>query len=334
MDARKQELVNWLESIGKPVDSIEPASADASFRRYFRVYSDGERFIVMDAPPDREDISPFIRIAGRFLEIGLNVPSIFRQERERGFLLMSDLGSNTYLQALNPDSADRLYGDALSALLVLQQSTYSDPAFLPPYDRQLLLNEMTLFPEWLLKRHLGLRLSEAQQGSLRETFNFLAANALEQPSVWVHRDYHSRNLMVSTNRNPGILDFQDAVCGPVTYDLVSLLRDCYINWPPDRVEEWVKDYHQLALGSGIPVPEDVELFLRWFDLMGVQRHLKAAGIFARLYHRDGKSGYLADIPRTLAYIGLLRNRYPELGPLTDLIDSLDQSGIASIAGAP
>lgn len=333
MDQRKQQLLDWLQTIGIRTGSIEPASADASFRRYFRLSGIEPSLIVMDAPPEKEDSRPFVRIAVRLRALGLNVPQILEQDLEQGFLLLSDLGDRTYLEALNGENVERLYGDAMEALIVLQLGTRTDPDFLPVYDRPLLENEMQLFPEWLLERHLGQFLGEEQRQGLQRCFDVLVDNALEQPAVWVHRDYHSRNLMVLDQQNPGILDFQDAVLGPVTYDLVSLLRDCYVDWPPDQVYRWAKVYRQRALDSGLLMPGSEEQFRRWFDLMGVQRHLKAAGIFARLYHRDGKPGYLADIPRTLGYISGLRDRYPELLPLVDIVDSMDFEKITStVAG--
>lgn len=324
MDKRKQQLIEWLErELKLKPESLLPASADASFRRYFRVTTGSGTYIAMDAPPQQEDVRPFVRIALKFREIGLNVPEIFRQDINNGFLLLGDLGDQTYLTVLNKDSVESLYGDALSALMVLQAGTHQDPGFLPVYSQQLLQEEMALFADWLLAKHLGIAPTESQKTALEGVYDALVANALEQPSVWVHRDFHSRNLMRTGIHNPGILDFQDAVLGPVTYDLVSLLKDCYIDWPREQVISWVKDYHQLLLESGLQVTEDGSKFLRWFDLMGVQRHLKAAGIFARLYRRDGKPGYLADIPRTLGYITQLQSEYPELSPLIDLIGSLD-----------
>lgn len=329
MDARKEQLIEWLANIGVRADTVVPASADASFRRYFRATAGKDSYIVMDAPPGQEDTAPFIRVARRFADIGLNVPKILAEDTARGFLLLSDLGDQTYLQALTAESVEGLYADAMEALVVLQAGTGSEPGFLPRYDRQLLLDEMALFPAWLLEKHLGLGLDHDQREALDKVFACLADNALAQPAVWVHRDYHSRNLMVMPGQNPGILDFQDAVTGPVTYDLVSLLRDCYIDWPQEQVETWVRRYQRLALEAGLPLTDDQQEFLRWFDLMGVQRHLKAAGIFARLYHRDGKAGYLGDIPRTIGYIAMLRDRYPELQPLIELIGSLDQSAIVA-----
>lgn len=335
MDSRYREMQQWLtDRLGGAGFSLAPASADASFRRYFRVTRPGESLIVMDAPPAQEDTRPYTRIARRFYQLGLNVPRILEEDADNGFLLLSDLGDRTYLQELTAATADRLYGDAMAALVILQVGTYTDPqgSFLPVYDRALLLAEMELFREWLCGRHLGRELDDTQHQALDRVFALLADSALEQPQVWVHRDYHSRNLMWLERHNPGILDFQDAVLGPITYDLVSLLRDCYIEWPAGQVTDWTRGYFRLARHSGLPVgegDEDEQRFLRWFDLMGVQRHLKAAGIFARLYHRDGKPGYLGDIPRTLGYITQVGARYPELAPLCELLDTFDANALVT-----
>jgi aminoglycoside/choline kinase family phosphotransferase len=249
-------------------------------------------------------------------DLGLHVPEILAEDTAQGFLLLSDLGSRLYLGELNEANVDRLYGDALGALATLQGCGPTE-SNLPRYGRRLLLAEMSLFRDWLLGTHLEMTLNDSERQRLEESFESLVANALEQPVVCVHRDFHSRNLMVSDHHNPGILDYQDAVIGPVTYDLVSLLRDCYIDWPRSRVEGWARGYYELARQTGILRPGDADetCFLRWFDLMGVQRHLKAAGIFARLNHRDGKPGYLADIPRTLGYVQAVSQRYPELADL-------------------
>ena len=278
----------------------------------------------MDAPPDKGDMHSYVAIARRFHALGLNVPEILEENHDLGFFLITDLGDRLYLRHLSDRTVERLYGDAMGALVVLQAGSFTQAAgkFLPDYDETLLRREMEIFREWYLGRHLGLKLAAGRQATLDKTFTLLARAALSQPRVWVHRDYHSRNLMVTDRNNPGILDFQDAVLGPVTYDLVSLLRDCYIAWPRERVEDWVKGYHDLALQSGIPVGDDDNRFLRWFDLMGVQRHLKATGIFARLNHRDGKPGYLSDIPRTLGYVQEVSARYPELQPLNALLREL------------
>ncbi|CAK0779707.1 N-acetylmuramate/N-acetylglucosamine kinase [Gammaproteobacteria bacterium] len=319
MPQRLAMLSLWLESQpGLSGCRIEPASGDASFRRYFRLHQGQRTWIAMDAPPEREDCRPFVAIAEQLAALGLNVPMPLAQNLEQGFLLLNDLGRQLYLEALNEASVERLYGDALGALAVIQACGPRNG--LPPYDRELLMREMGLFREWLLGRLLGIALSPSEEAMLSETFTILADNALTQPQVCVHRDYHSRNLMVSVP-NPGILDFQDAVVGPVTYDLVSLLRDCYIAWPRAQVEDWALGYRTLAIQSGVfpGCPEAV--WLRWFDLMGVQRHLKASGIFARLDQRDGKPGYLKDIPRTLGYIGQIAAYRAELVPLWTLIEN-------------
>ncbi len=318
MPQRIEALKNWLATLPMIGDfSFEPASGDASFRRYFRIETGGQSYIAMDAPPEKETVAPFLQIARSFAEIGLNVPQIHAEDADNGFLLLQDLGSTLYLDQLSADSVERLYGDALGALVTIQACAPREG--LPPYDRALLLQEMELFREWLLKQELSLSLSPAEEAMLDATFASLADNALQQPQVCVHRDYHSRNLMVTPSHNPGILDFQDAVIGPVTYDLVSLLRDCYISWPRAQVEDWVQGYFDLAQQSGVLRAEHEAEFLAWFDLMGVQRHLKASGIFARLKRRDGKPGYLNDIPRTLGYIVSLDGDYPLISGLVELI---------------
>lgn len=323
MDRRLQSLTDWVaESLGTRNFDLRPASADASFRRYFRASFDGRSLIAMDAPPEKEDVGPYIAIARRFEQLGLNVPHIERIDTAQGFLLISDLGNRMYLPELSSQTVERLYGDALRALLVLQTGGVSDKAFLPPYSEAILKREMELFREWFLGRHLSVALSPADHRTLDGCFDVLAQSALAQPQVWVHRDYHSRNLMVTAQNNPGILDFQDAVTGPITYDLVSLLRDCYIAWPRAQVEEWVKAYLALARQSGLALDDDEERFIAWFDLMGVQRHLKAIGIFARLNHRDNKPGYLKDIPRTLGYVIEVSGRYPSLNALHALVAPL------------
>ena len=313
-------LQNWLgRELGLTDFTLEPASGDASFRRYFRLtLPDGTTRIAMDAPPEQEDCRPFVALARAFEAIGLHVPHIYSEDLEQGFLLLSDLGSCLYLDALDDETVGRLYGDALGALAVIQACGPREG--LPPYDRALLMQEMELFREWLVREQLGLALQEEERLMLDRTFELLIASALEQPRVCVHRDYHSRNLLVTSSPNPGILDFQDAVVGPVTYDLVSLLRDCYIRWPREQVAQWAMNYYLLALQSGVLRVEHEEQFLRWFDLMGVQRHLKAAGIFARLNRRDGKPGYLKDIPRTLGYIVELAPDYTELAELGSFIE--------------
>ncbi|HEB63041.1 MAG TPA: aminoglycoside phosphotransferase [Gammaproteobacteria bacterium] len=310
MDHRLKAIQQWLlNEVKLSKFDLKPASSDASFRRYFRVDTGTETFIVMDAPPEKEDCQPFVDIAKVLGQAGLNTPRIIAQDLEQGFLLLSDLGSRLFLDELNDDSVELLYGDALNSLQKLQKIPHNSLP-LPNYSADLLQQEMMLFHDWFLKQHLAIELSKEERAVLFDAFETLTESALEQPQVWVHRDYHSRNLMVLDKESPGILDFQDAVIGPVTYDLVSLLRDCYIAWPRERVEAWVTTYYQNCdtdLG-GVSGAQ----FLRWFDLMGVQRHLKAMGIFARLNIRDGKSGYLGDIPRTLAYVREVCGRYEEL----------------------
>ena len=341
MPERIAQLKQWLGQQPELSDfTFEPASTDASFRRYFRIFANNQSYIAMDAPTEHENCHPFIDIAESFLKIGLHVPEILAQDLEQGFLLLSDLGTTLYLDVLNEENCDRLYGDALNALLTLQKEGPTEG--LPPYNRELLMSEMALFRDWLIERQLGLTLTDEEEQQLQQTFELLADNALEQPRVCVHRDYHSRNLMVTPPPNPGILDFQDAVVGPITYDLVSLLKDCYISWPKEQVHAWALEYFGHASKAGLlkelyQNPDDWRLsglmrpvgstdrqqrqFLHWFDFMGVQRHLKASGIFARLNQRDGKPGYLQDIPRTLSYIIEATPGHEELQPLQRLITS-------------
>ena len=299
---------------------IEVASADASFRHYFRVTAANETFILMDAPPAHEDCKPFIAIAQLFGEAGVHVPEVLAQDMEQGFLLLTDLGSTTYLAALNEDSADALYRDAIDALIKIQLA--SRPDVLPNYDSALLMREMRLLPEWYVGKHLQRELTDAQSQVLELVFARLLQNNLAQGKVYVHRDYHSRNLMV-TQPNPGILDFQDAVYGPVTYDLVSLFKDAYITWEEDRVLDWVIRYWDKAKKAGLPVAPDFADFYQDFEWMGVQRHIKVLGIFARLYHRDGKDGYLNDMPLVSGYLRITCKRYNALAPLINLLDELE-----------
>lgn len=317
MDQRFEQLQTWLRTVAGIRDfEIAPASADASFRRYFRIHYDDTSRIVMDAPPAQEDCHPFIHVSSLMAGIGLHVPVVLRQDLQQGFLLLTDLGDRMYLPELNDNTVEELYADAMQALLRLQAH---GPAELPPYDRNLLMNEMELFRQWYLERHLALQLNERENATIDAAFNYLAEAALQQPRVIVHRDFHSRNLMISSP-NPGILDFQDAVIGPLTYDLVSLLRDCYIAWPRQQVEGWVKQYYLQAQAEGFLPGVSEAQFLSWFDLMGIQRHLKASGIFARLYHRDAKPGYLKDIPRTLSYVTEIGKDYPVIKPFIELVE--------------
>jgi aminoglycoside/choline kinase family phosphotransferase len=324
-DLRLQALEKWLgEIFGDHRFTVAVASADASFRRYFRVTRGDETLIAMDAPPDKEDMRPYVRVAAMLADVGVNAPRVLHQDLERGFLLNTDLGTRTYLAELADRSkADALYDDAMAALVQIQAAGDAHARTLPPYDAPTLRRELDLFPQWFCDRHLGLTLSAEETALLAATFDSLIEVALQQPSVFVHRDYHSRNLMVGGGRygaNPGILDFQDALYGPITYDLVSLLRDCYIEWPAEDVAGWIARYRARAAHAGLNVGANAEEFRRWFDLMGVQRHLKVLGIFARLFHRDGKSGYLKDLPLTLKYVRHAIAPYAEMSALGRFID--------------
>lgn len=321
MDLRLEQLKVWLNDNKIAYQDIAPASADASFRRYFRITDAEKTFIVMDAPPEKEDCKPFVDIASLLFDFGLNVPQILQQDLEQGFLLLSDLGNTVFLDKLNNKTVDEMYAAAMKSLLLMQKNKKPN---LPAYDETLLRNELNLFPDWYLEKQLKIVVSAEQKEVLEQTFEILIKNALEQPQVCVHRDYHSRNLMVNKNNPaaPGVIDFQDAVIGAVTYDLVSLLKDCYINWPREKIETWVKYFHNEAESLGIIKNVSFEKFLRWFDLMGLQRHLKVAGIFSRLKHRDGKTGYLKDIPRTMDYVFDALERYPEFKPLQTLLSEV------------
>lgn len=322
MTEREENLLAWLHAQTGESHELVPASSDASFRRYFRIHTDGTTRIVMDAPPPQEDCRPFVHVANLLHVAGMNAPEVIASDLGEGFLILSDLGNTTYLEVLNADTVDRLYGDALGALAQLQACIEPTSAGLPAYDAELLNFELSLFKDWYLQQHLGLNLDAGQEKILAATNKLLVESALAQTQVCVHRDYHSRNLMFTDRHNPGVLDFQDAVTGPVTYDLVSLLRDCYIAWPRARVEEWLRNYYQIAVESGIINQDHVseQQFQRDFDLMGIQRHLKAIGIFARLLHRDGKEGYIKDIPRTMAYVKEVAGSYPELSEFAAFLE--------------
>ena len=299
---------------------MTPASSDASFRRYFRATFNGGNYIVMDAPPSHEDCRPFIKVARLFDGAGVHVPKVLAESLDQGFLLLSDLGSTTYLSVLSESNARELYLAANGALVNIQLASRSGE--LPPYDRELLLREMNLFPDWYVARHLGHTLTEGQAHLLSQAFEQILSNNLAQPQVYVHRDYHSRNLMVS-DPNPGILDFQDAVYGPITYDLASLYKDAYIKWDEEHVLDWVIRYWEAARKARLPVATDFYEFYRDFEWMGVQRHIKVLGIFARLYHRDGKDGYLKDMPLVMGYLRKACERYTELHPMLRLLDQLE-----------
>ena len=374
---RQQQLTLWLHSqFPNQSFTLAPASADASFRRYFRAtFADGQTRVVMDAPPQHEDCRPFLHIAQLFQDAGIHVPHVYAHDLKQGFLLLSDLGNTTYLQALGEGSADTaraLYGAATDTLIKIQLATRENE--LPPYNEAVLLREMRLFPEWYITKHLNVTLSEAQHAKLETVFARIVANNLAQPKVYVHRDYHSRNLMVvDSNRyphfphtnpdgttshstkpasgqvagyppageganaslredcliSPGILDFQDALYGPITYDLASLFKDAYIRWEEAEIIDWLVRYWEKARKVGLPVADDFSVFYRDYEWMAVQRHLKVLGIFARLYHRDGKDGYLKDLPLVMSYLRAACARYIDLKPLLNLLDTLEPKNISA-----
>jgi aminoglycoside/choline kinase family phosphotransferase len=321
-DARLALLHDWLvKDLGLKPERVEPASADASFRRYFRAFCGSETLIVMDAPPDREDVRPYLKVTGLLESIGVHVPHVREADVARGLLLLEDLGGTHYLQRLNAgDDPDKLYADALHALADIQTRGMEAARQLDPYGREPLARELALMPEWFFARHLALQLTTEESQIVQGTFEFLIAEALAQPPVFVHRDYHSRNLMIVREDNPGILDFQDALRGPMGYDLVSLLKDCYIGWPRERVVRWVAGYRSLLQARGTNAGGSDAEFLRWFDLIGLQRHIKVLGIFSRLWYRDGKPGYLRDLPLTLEYVRDTSRRYPELADFSGLLE--------------
>jgi len=326
-DLRLELLQDWLaRRFAKSPFSLTPASEDASFRRYFRISADARSWIVMDAPPEREDCHPFVRVAALMRSAGLNVPEVLAQDLDRGFLLLSDLGATTYLKALNEANADELFGDAIDALLRLQIA--SRPGVLPAYDEALLQRELALFPEWYIGRHLGVELSDEQRRVLAEITALIVANNLAQASVFVHRDYMPRNLMLA-DPNPGVLDFQDAVFGPITYDVASLFKDAFVSWDEERVLDWTVRYWEKAKRAGLPVNADFGEFYRGFEWMGLQRHLKVLGIFARINYRDGKPGYLADTPRFVRYVRAVCGRYSALAPLARLFDQIENRNAAT-----
>ncbi len=332
-DSRLNELTQWFseqlphiaQKIGcteTTVNNLQPASSDASFRRYFRWHSDQVDLVLMDAPPPHEDCTPFVKMAQLLAEGGLHVPKVWAQDLQRGFLVLSDLGQQTWLEVLNPDNADEFFALAMGALIQLQQIEIDD-AHLPVYDEALLRRELQLFPEWYVQHELGITLSEQQEYLWQQACDVLVNSALEQQQVLVHRDYMPRNLMLS-EPNPGVLDFQDAVRGPVSYDITSLFKDAFISWPEQRVEGWLQKYWQQARTAGIALPETFAEFQYDCDLMGAQRHLKVIGIFARIYHRDGKPRYLADVPRFFNYLQQVIERQPALAPLAQLLASFPE----------
>jgi aminoglycoside/choline kinase family phosphotransferase len=324
-DHRRAALELWLSvqlraQLSGESFSLTPASEDASFRRYFRAtLLDGRSYVAMDAPPEKEDCRPFVHVAGLLQQAGVHAPQVHAQDLARGFLLLSDLGTTTYLDKLDAHNATGLFSDAIEALVRWQLATRPDQ--LPPYDEALLRREMQLFPEWYVSRHLRAELTSQQKQSLEGIFSMLAKSALAQPQVYVHRDYMPRNLMLS-NPNPGVLDFQDAVLGPITYDAVSLVRDAFVSWGEERVLDWSVRYWEKARRAGLPVDADFGEFWRAFEWMGLQRHLKVLGIFARINYRDGKPKYLQDTPRFIRYVREVARRYPALAPLIRLLDEL------------
>ena len=324
MSDRDQILRGWVtEQLGRSSVDLQPASSDASFRRYFRVADGARTVIVMDAPPPQEDCRPFVQIAQLLRDAGIHAPEILAQDPGRGFLLLSDLGSQTYLDVLNTENADALFTDAMEVLCKWQLA--SKVNVLPPYDRALLRRELELFPEWYVTRHLGASLTRADRKILDSAFRLLEDSALAQPQVYVHRDYMPRNLMLS-EPNPGVLDFQDAVFGPITYDIVSLFRDAFISWDEARVADWLAHYRERSLNAGLPLP-DLDEYRRACDWMGMQRHLKVLGIFARINYRDGKPLYLRDTPRFVNYIRTVGARYSEFTELLKLLDKLERHAI-------
>jgi aminoglycoside/choline kinase family phosphotransferase len=325
-DSRLNTLRNWLKGLEPSwqldLSTLTPASADASFRRYFRIQSKNPTFntlIVMDAPPQYEPLDAFLKVDLLLQNAGLNVPQILEKNITEGFLLLNDLGNKTYLAELNDETADWLYKDATHALVQMQLA--SKPDVLPNYDAALLQRELDLFPEWYLGQHLQMSLTDLQDSQIKQAFSLIIENNLAQAKVYVHRDFHSRNLMVTEVNNPGVIDFQDAVYGPITYDASSLWRDAYIAWPEERVIDWVIKFWEAGRKAGLPMTEDFGQFYRDFEWMGLQRHLKVLGIFARLFHRDKKDGYLKDIPLVLEYAIATANRYIELKPLARILES-------------
>ena len=321
MSDRYNLLQNWLtDTLNSSTFNLRPASEDASFRTYHRLFLKNKTFIVMDAPPEQEDCKSFIKITKKLHACNVNVPVIHNVNIEQGFLLLGDLGDNLYLNELNNNTIYELYSDAVNSLIAIQN--LANVGGLDAYDGNLLRSEMNLFTEWLVEKHLQIKLDESQKKVLDKLFNLLVTNAEQQPKVFVHRDFHSRNLMVAKENNPGIIDYQDAVYGPISYDLVSILKDCYIKWPKEEIDKWVDFYLNKRHEEKSKLKINHDEFVRWFDLMGVQRHLKASGIFARLSHRDGKDNFLKNIPKTLSYILDLKEVYKELRPICIMIEEL------------
>ena len=320
-DERRALLEDWLApQLGNARFSLAPASADASFRRYFRAtLDDGRSYVAMDAPPGKEDCRPFVHVARLLRAAGVNAPQVHAQDLAQGFLLLTDLGKRTYLGELGPANAARLFADATDALVRWQLARARGE--LPPYDEALLRREMNLCPEWYVAQHRKMKLSAQQAGVLESAFALLVKSALAQPQVYVHRDYMPRNLMLS-EPNPGVLDFQDAVLGPISYDVAALFRDAFVSWEEEQVLDWTVRYWEKARKANLPVTADFSEFWRAFEWMGLQRHLKVLGIFARLQYRDGKPQYLADTPRFVGYALAVSKRYGALAPLAGLLEEI------------
>lgn len=319
-DIRQQELQAWLSQQLNSMIELQPVIGDASFRRYFRMQHQGKTYVAMDAPPDKEDTFPFVAIAKAFYRLGLLVPEIVLEDVPRGFLLISDLGDQLYHRILNSSNVEQLYSAAINDLYALQVCPSIDEHPLPHFDWNMMRLELDNFTEWFMQKLLGFQLDDSEQATLEQTYSILLDSAISQPQTIVHRDYHSRNLMQLPNGKVGILDFQDAVIGPITYDLVSLIRDCYVDWPVEQVEAWAIKYYQQLMKLKRIEPVDQATFMHWFDLMGMQRHLKAIFIFARKYLRDNNDLYLQFIPRALNYIKYVSNKYPELQAFQHLFE--------------
>lgn len=324
MTDRKQATRDWLNTVlGRSGTDCIPLAGDASFRRYFRIPCDGRTYVLMDSPPQKEDVENFVRVTDQLEQAGVRVPCIHYADIEQGFLLLDDFGEPMYFNFPDKCDVDKTYRKAIDVLVSIQNT---DPQPLPRFDRELLIEEMNLFADWYCVRHLGCKLSRRQVKIFNSSFERLADNALTQPQVFVHRDYHSKNLFVLEQENTiGTIDYQDAVLGPLSYDPVSLLKDCYVRWPGSKITQWKNYYLEQYRKTACAADFSNRRFDRWFDLMGVQRHLKASGIFARLLHRDGKAGYIASIPRTIAYITECLGNYPEFSELKALISRMTPS---------
>jgi len=320
-DPRSDDRLAWARRATGQADLVlEPASADASFRSYWRGFVDGQPVIVMDSPPEKEDPTPWVMIGKRLADAGLHVPTVMVADLEQGFLLIEDLGTRTYLPELNDGTVDALYGDALDALLRMQ--LHVDTQALPAFDHAWQTMELEIMPTWLMERHLGVTLDCGEWDVVEGAFTAILRTIAEQPRAFMHRDYHSRNLLVTAERSPGVIDFQGAMSGPITYDLASLLRDAYIVWDNERVEGWVEAYRLRLLDARLlDETVDTDRFRRWFDLTGLQRHIKILGLFCRLCYRDGKPGYLDDLPRVLRYVLDTARRHADVAPLADLIEA-------------